>query len=759
MRTVDALGHQVRSQFDDSGNLVEVAPDGGGPTTFSYDGQGNHIGVTDPLGATLTNIYDPTFSRLTSATDPLGHITTFSLDAIGNTTAATYVNGRHEEYSYDAQGNLVRTVDRNGKSTMSSYDERGLLTSLHLSDGSTITYTYDAHSNLISATDGHGTIRMQYDTADRLIGISYPRGRSLSYSYDGDGRLVRSADQGGFAVNYRYDAAGRLGSISGGGGTAIAAYTYNATGRLARISKGNRTSTTFEYDAAGHVTHLVNLAPDNSVNSRFDYTYDALGRRESVTTLEGRTVYSYDADSRLTSVVLPNGRTLTYVYDVAGNRVGTIDNGAATAYTTNDLNEYVAIGATTESYDSAGNLLNSSGPQGNVMYTYDSLNRLIGVTGPSGTVSYEYDALGHRVASVRNGQSTEFVVDPGGNMVSEYNSSGGLTAHYTYGSALTSRVDSEGAAAYYDFDAIGSTAGLTALDGQYANRYSYLPFGETLSAVEGVSTPFRYVGALGVQDEQNGLNFMRARFYIPAQGRFTQSDPIGLAGGANLYTYAENNPVSLADSSGLLVNPWYVNASPEEIAELTRSLEAAAAFNKQYNPLAYEPVPPVPEPVGSYPSISSNPLANRVGPEAGGIPEKAYWETMEAYVWGPQRLRLALGESLKILGEGFLYGAAAMEAFDFGRQNGEFFYAILNGERPPCWPMLAFHTCAAIPGITASSAGHTSTVQVSGGSIDRTISPDPAGSGLITTSRGMLGFPISSGSRINPMRRGQPNAL
>ncbi len=44
---------------------------------------------------------------------------------------------------------------------------------------------------------------------------------------------------------------------------------------------------------------------------------------------------------------------------------------------------------------------------------------------------------------------------------------------------------------------------------------------------------------------------MRNRYYDPATGRFTQEDPIGLAGGLNVYGFAEGNPVTYSDPYGL----------------------------------------------------------------------------------------------------------------------------------------------------------------------------------------------------------------
>jgi RHS repeat-associated protein len=48
-----------------------------------------------------------------------------------------------------------------------------------------------------------------------------------------------------------------------------------------------------------------------------------------------------------------------------------------------------------------------------------------------------------------------------------------------------------------------------------------------------------------------GLLYRRNRYYDPASGRFTQEDPLGLAGGLNLYGFADGDPVNFADPIGL----------------------------------------------------------------------------------------------------------------------------------------------------------------------------------------------------------------
>jgi RHS repeat-associated protein len=574
-KVTDADGKVTRYQYDGTGKLVAVTgPDGTG-ASFGYDSLGNLTRATDPLGNSNVFASDLQSGDLKSFQNAPTASTQFSYSSPATLQTITAPDGSTRQFSHDAHGLLTDTVNSRGQAITYSYDGAGRLLHKTYPDGTHTDFTYDSHGNLLTATDAGGTITMSYDGADRLTRISYPTGQTLSYQYDAAGRRTQVQDQSGFTVNYVYDSTGQLTDLTDATGARIVHYTYDAADRLQREDHGNGTYTTYGYDPNGQLLHLVNYAPGGTVNSRFDYIYNDLGRRTSMTTLDGTTTYGYDADGQLTSATLPGSRVINYQYDGAGNRIAVTDGGVTTNYTANNLDQYTAVGGSTYSYDADGNLTMKSGPGGNTTYTYDVGNRLIGVTSPTDTWSYHYDPLGNRVAVTHNGQTTRYLVDPTGlgDVLGEYDGSGNLIAHYTQGLGLTSRVDGSGAASYYDFDAVGSTAGLTGVAGGYVDRYAYMPFGEPLSISETVPNPYRYVGLFGARDGGNGLDFMGARAYDPTVGRFTQRDPINLAGGANLYRYAGNSPADAVDPSGLGPDLLVRVPTPQQAAEIGQAVQ------------------------------------------------------------------------------------------------------------------------------------------------------------------------------------------
>ncbi len=79
--------------------------------------------------------------------------------------------------------------------------------------------------------------------------------------------------------------------------------------------------------------------------------------------------------------------------------------------------------------------------------------------------------------------------------------------------------------------------------------YRYDEFGKLLKKVAIVDQPFRF--STKQYDEQTGLSYYGYRFYNPAIGRWSTRDPIGEAGGINLYDFVGNNPVNFVDPWGL----------------------------------------------------------------------------------------------------------------------------------------------------------------------------------------------------------------
>jgi len=94
---------------------------------------------------------------------------------------------------------------------------------------------------------------------------------------------------------------------------------------------------------------------------------------------------------------------------------------------------------------------------------------------------------------------------------------------------------------------LGSTTGLTDSNGVVTESASYDSFGRTISS--NLTTRYQYTGR--EYDEYTGLMFYRARFYDPQIGRFISEDPIGFAGGINLFDYVKSNPVLYRDPTGL----------------------------------------------------------------------------------------------------------------------------------------------------------------------------------------------------------------
>ena len=558
VKATNALGNSVTLTLDDLRNLTGVTDPAGRKYAFEYDSQGDFILYVDTMGAATNFTYTADFHELQTLTDANGDVTHYTYDAHGNLTGITYANGSSEHWAYDALGQVTEWTNQRGRAIDVQWDADGHLTHKTYADGTHVDYTYDTRGNLTSATDSTGTTSFTYGANDYLTRIDYPGEQWLEFTYDVGGRRVSSTDQLGHELHYQYDSAGRLSGITDESSVQVVRYEYDIVGRLSRKTLGNGVYTTYGYDAAGELLHLVNYASDGSVLSHFDYTYDSRGRRTEMATSYGTWTYEYDDIGQLTHAVLVStdpsvpSQDLRYVYDGVGNRIYIIENGVRTDYTTNSLNQYTKVGDTTYAFDADGNLLSETSLSGTTTYTYDDENRLIAVHKGADSWTYRYDAFEQRMQMTHNGDATNYIIDPIGlgNVVGEYDGSGNLIARYDYGFGLLSRTNSAGVPAWYTFDALGNTSELTDAAGVVASSYVYAPFGTLLEQTGTVANPFQFVGKWDVTNDGNGLNFMRARYYEPELGRFISQDPIGINGGVNFYRYAYNSPVMLVDPLG-----------------------------------------------------------------------------------------------------------------------------------------------------------------------------------------------------------------
>ncbi|MCL5097556.1 MAG: hypothetical protein M1608_08520 [Candidatus Omnitrophica bacterium] len=561
----DALGRVHRLQWDSEANAREIIDPDGNSQAMTYDGQGNLTRIINWLGQSSTLDYNGANS-LVRYFNPAGNTVSFSYDKGRSVTGVLYPDQTTLGFTRNGVGDLLAWTNRRGQTVRYSIDAHGQVTHIEFANGSHRDFTYDNHRNLVAAIDETGTNAFAYDAADRLIKATTPSQRSLNYSYDAFGRCTRLATDDGFAIDYSYDAIGRLSTLSDGSGAMIVSYTYDPAGRLAREDKGNGTYTTYEYDLAGQLLHLVHHAHDGSVISRFDYAYDNTGRPTSAATLEGAWTYAYDAADQLTNAVftstnpgsVPN-QNLSFVYDSAGNRVQVAANGTIDSYQSDNMDRYITAGSSRYSYDADGNLVSITDSAGISTFAYDDFNRLTGATTPNGNWTYEYDAFGFCRAAIHNGQRTEYVVDQRirGDVIGEY-AVGAPSVHYANGIGPVARIESSGPTAYYNYDLIGNTAQLTGPNGAILNQYRYRPFGERISAEETVPNPFAYAGRWGASTDAAGLIRMGARYYQPDEGRFTTEEPVGRRG-PNAYAYAYNSPVLYNDPTGLDGQNGFVN--------------------------------------------------------------------------------------------------------------------------------------------------------------------------------------------------------
>ncbi len=203
----------------------------------------------------------------------------------------------------------------------------------------------------------------------------------------------------------------------------------------------------------------------------------------------------------------------------------------------------------TYEYDANGNLRYEKMPNGAVVreYRWDQQNRLVRMLEGTHESAYEYDGASKRVriTEKENGTQTkdERFVWCGSKICQKRSGSTVVRNFFEQGFE-------EGTSDYfYTRDHLGSVREVVGSDGTtIASRVSYDPWGKSTEMGSGTLTDFAFTGHHF--DRASNLSLAWWRAYDPQLGRWLSKDPLGLAGGVNLYGYVANDPINLIDPDG-----------------------------------------------------------------------------------------------------------------------------------------------------------------------------------------------------------------
>ncbi|MFJ2986825.1 RHS repeat-associated core domain-containing protein [Collimonas sp. NPDC087041] len=605
-KITDPLGHITTQSYDPLGRLiqqVQPVPATGGTTPivkFSYDGQDQLSTVTDPRNLVTSYTVDGLGNQSALSSPDTGS-TSKTYDAAGNLKTRTDARGKTTTYSYDALNRLTQISYPTGTATQFEYDggttgapnANGHLTRMIDGSGQT-TYAYDGFGRLLtkvqtlSSTGTSSTLSYAYgssgNTTGKLISVTYPSGNRINYSYDAAGRVnsltLNPTNTTGGGTNtgtsiplltgIGYQAFGPVNAWTWGNSSSTSTNTYargiDLDGRVTSYPLGNAlsngTNRTVSYDAASRITNSSHSGSGTGSNApaNFDqsYAYDNLDRLNSVT------------GSGSTS-------TQSFQYDQNGNRTqATFGGGGYTNTIAANSNQLTAttgpVPAKSNTYDAVGNLTGD----GTISYTYNDRGRMVSATNGGNTVTYSHNGIEQRVqkqgpTSIIATGSNSYVYDEQGHLIGEYDANGQVIEETVYlgdlpVAVLTQTITGTGTSqttatnVYYVYaDHINTPRVITqATDNQMvwrwdnADPFGLLPPNDNPSGLGTFTYNQRFPGQVYDKETNNFYNINRD--YDPQQGRYVQSDPIGLGGGTNTYSYVGGNPLSGVDSLGLFTD-------------------------------------------------------------------------------------------------------------------------------------------------------------------------------------------------------------
>jgi RHS repeat-associated protein len=567
---IDPLDTESRSDYDPLGRLRQSIQDYHGiaaETQFDYDAQDRLLSVTDPNGLQTHYGYDG-FGGLVSLSSPDTGVAEYRHDAAGNRTWQRDARGVETDYAYDALNRLIAI--QYPDSTLNAtfrYDEPdivtgcpashpvGRLTRMLDATGST-TYCYDRRGNVVEKRQHTGIaqlrLRYTYDRADRLVQLEYPSGQRVSLARDEVGR-IRSAvlgsggglvadsisDQKPLVTQVDYLPFGPASSYTFGNGATLTR-SYDQDFRLTAVASP-ALSLAFEHDAAGNI-RASGAAPD-----AWEEGYD------------------YDGLYRLTCILAGKGATVGYTYDATGNRTSHQRQGEPPvpyAYPP-DSHRLASVGDTVRSYDETGNTLDGIAFQATL--SYGDHGRLQAWSQARGQhARYAYNGRGERITKtdpsgfcINICPGTLFLYDEAGRLLGEYDLSGQPRQEHVWLDDTPVAVLQGKSIHYVHSDHLNTPRAITDEKGIVRWRWAFA--GNAFGDQPADGDPqrggkvFEYNLRFPGQyfDAESGLHYNYFRDYDPSTGRYVQSDPIGLKGGSNTYSYVAGSPLRFVDPKGL----------------------------------------------------------------------------------------------------------------------------------------------------------------------------------------------------------------
>jgi RHS repeat-associated protein len=600
LNVLDPNGHQTDYGYDSLERVSTLSQpalaSGTRPViTTAYDGQDRPTKVTDPRHLDTSYTLDGLGNRNAISSPDSGSGSAI-FDALGNLTSRTDARGVTTQYGYDGLNRPTLVTYASGVPTILEYDggpngapnAKGRLTGITDESGST-TYRYDGFGHVLTKTQvvGSGasarTFTVAYDwgtsgeSNGKLLSITYPSGSQANYGYDSAGRVsslnINPVNANGTGTDtgtvlpllsgIAYDGANNVVGWTWGDGTAYQR-SYDQLGRLASYPLGNPSGT-------GSAAGLMRTVSYDGNQGILGYTHTQGG----VAQPQFDQAFHYDNLDRLTDSTVA-GTHYGYAYDLDGNRttriIGASNYSIGVDPTSNRLLQVQSPGPTgpvtyTYQYDEAGNLKND----GVAVYGYGDRGRMSSATVTGGMVNYMYDGAEHRVsksgpeALVSTG-SAFYAYGTEGHLLGEYDANGSPIYETVYfgdvpvgvmkqtGAASSSTLQVNMSNVYSD--QINTPRVIT------RNSDQAIVWRWDGAEAFGASLPDENPNGLGVfkfnqrfpgqvYDAETGWLYNWHRDYSPALGRYAQSDPIGLDGGINTYSYVDLQPTTESDFLGL----------------------------------------------------------------------------------------------------------------------------------------------------------------------------------------------------------------